>query len=110
MTVYITNEIRRRDVSEAFEFGPLQVIIPSELQVTANQEKKERVIMMIEDALADFNDNDYLLLSGDPVCIGICFTVAALNNKGNVKALKWDRIEEKYFPVSIKIDIGEDDA
>lgn len=107
MTVFITNEIRRRDVSEALEYGPLQVVIPAELQVTANQEKKERVIMMIEDALEDFNDNDYLLLSGDPVCIGIAFTVAALNNKGNVKALKWDRIEEKYFPVSIKIDIGE---
>lgn len=110
MTVYITNEIRRRDVSEAFEYGSLQVVIPAEMQVTANAEKKERAIMMIEDALADFNDNDYLLLSGDPVCIGICFTVAALNNKGNVKALKWDRIEERYFPVNVHIDIGEEDA
>lgn len=110
MTVYITNEIRRRDVSEAFEFGPLQVVIPSEMQVTANEDKKERVVMMIEDALAAFNDKDYLLLSGDPVCIGICFTVAALNNKGKVNVLKWDRIEERYFPVSVKIDIGEEDA
>ncbi len=107
MTVYITNEIRRRDVSEAFEFGSLQVVIPSDMQVTANEDKKERVVMMIEDALETFSDNDYLLLSGDPVCIGICFTVAALNNKGKVKALKWDRIEEKYYPVSVKIDIGE---
>lgn len=110
MTVFITNEIRRRDVSEAFEFGSLQVVIPSDMQVTAHEEKKERIVMMIEDALADFNDNDYLLLSGDPVCIGICFTVAALNNKGKVKALKWDRIEERYFPVEVKIDIGEEDA
>ena len=107
MTVYITNEIRRRDVSEAFEFGPLQVVIPSDMQVTANEDKQKRVVMMIEDALEDFNDNDYLLLSGDPVCIGICFTVAALNNKGKVKALKWDRIEEKYYPVIVKIDTGE---
>lgn len=107
MTVYITNEIRRRDVSEAFEFGPLQVVIPADMQVTANEDKRERVVMMIEDALETFSDNDYLLLSGDPVCIGICFTVAALNNKGKVKALKWDRIEEKYYPVSVKIDTGE---
>lgn len=110
MTVFITNEIRRRDVSEAFEFGSLQVVIPADLQVTGHEEKKERIVMMIEDALEEFNDNDYLLLSGDPVCIGICFTVAALNNKGRVKALKWDRIEERYFPVNIKIDIGEEDA
>ena len=107
MTVFITNEIRRRDVSEAFEYGPLQVIVPSELQVTAHEGKKEKIVLMIEEALENFNDNDYLLLSGDPVCIGICFTVAALNNKGRVKALKWDRIEERYFPVNIKIDTGE---
>jgi hypothetical protein len=107
MTVYITNEIRRRDVSEALEFGSLQVVIPADMQVTANEDKRERVVMMIEDALETFSDNDYLLLSGDPVSIGICFTVAALNNKGKVRALKWDRIEEKYYPVSIKIDIGE---
>ena len=107
MTVFITNEIRRRDVSEAFEFGSLQVVIPSDMQVSAHEGKKEKIVMMIEDALENFSDNDFLLLSGDPVCIGICFTVAALNNKGNVKVLKWDRIEEKYFPVSIKIDLGE---
>lgn len=106
MTVYITHEMRGRDISNALEYGALKVILPAEIQVIDNPIQKKIVVDMIEESLKDFNDNDYLLLSGDPACIGICFGVAALNNNGRVKMLKWDRHEEAYIPLDLKLEIG----
>lgn len=106
MTVFITHEMRGRDISNALEYGAVRVVLPSEIQVIDSPIQKKMVIDMIEDSLKDFNDDDYLLLSGDPACIGICVGVAALNNNGRVKMLKWDRHEEAYFALDIKLEIG----
>jgi hypothetical protein len=106
MTVFITHEMRGRDISNALEYGALKVILPAEIQVIENPIQKKMVVDIIEESLKDFNDDDYLLLSGDPACIGICFGVAALNNNGRVKLLKWDRHEEAYLPLDIKLEIG----
>jgi hypothetical protein len=106
MTVYITHEMRGRDISNALEYGPLKVVLPAEIQVIDNHIQKKMVIDMIEDTLKDFNDDDYLLLSGDPACIGICVGVAALNNNGRIKMLKWDRHEERYLSLDVTIEIG----
>jgi len=108
MTVYITHEMRGRNISNALEYGVLKVILPAEMQVIENPIQKKIIIEMIEEILKDFNDDDYLLLSGDPACIGICFGVAALNNNGKVKLLKWDRHEEAYLPLDIKLEIGSE--
>lgn len=106
MTVYITHEMRGRDISNALEYGALKVILPAEVQVVDNPIQKKLVIEMIEESLKDFNNDDYLLLSGDPACIAICFGVASLNNNGNVRILKWDRQQEFYYPVEISLEIG----
>ena len=105
MTVFITHEMRGKDLSNALDFGSLQVILPAEIQLNENPTSKKATIDMIETLLEGFSDEDYLLLSGDPACIGICFAVAALNNDGTVKVLKWDRQMGCYYPVSIKIDM-----
>jgi hypothetical protein len=98
--------MRGKDLSNALDFGPLQVVLPSENQITDNRSMKTAIVNSIEESLKDFSDLDYLLLSGDPACIAVCFTVAALNNGGKVKILKWDRLREVYYPVDLLIDIG----
>ena len=108
MTVYITHEMRGKDLSNALDFGPLQVVLPAEKQLTDNPNQKIEIINLIEDTLKDYGDNDFLLLSGDPACIAVCFTVAALNNGGTVSILKWDRMRECYYPVVLKIDLGNE--
>jgi hypothetical protein len=105
MTVFITHEMRGKDLSNALDFGPLQVILPAELQFTENSKSKQEIIDLIEEVLNGFSDSDYLLLSGDPACIGVCFAVAALNNDGAVKVLKWDRQMGCYYAVTIGIDM-----
>ena len=47
----------------------------------------------------DITDDDYLLLSGDPAVIALAGAVAARNNSGRFKMLKWDREQGKYFPL-----------
>ncbi len=58
--------------------------------------------------LIDFNDDDYLLLVGDPAAIGLCCAVAAAIN-GRFTVLKWDRQEMTYYPVSFDIRGGSQD-
>jgi hypothetical protein len=100
--------MRGKDLSNALDFGPLQVVLPSENQITDNRNMKSSIVNLIEETLKDFSDLDYLLLSGDPACIAVCFTVAALNNGGKVKILKWDRLQEAYYSVDLLIEMGNE--
>jgi hypothetical protein len=48
-------------------------------------------------------EDDCLLLNGDPVMIGICLAVAA-ELIGRVKLLRWDRREKIYLPIALDFD------
>lgn len=100
MTVYITQEVRGRDLSDALEFGDLDILIPAKEQVSLSAMPTVR---RMERKLVKFTSDDYLMLSGDPVCIGIACALAALANNGRFKVLKWDRIEERYYPIEIDL-------
>lgn len=100
MTVYITQEVRGRDLSDALEFGDLDILIPAKEQVALSAIPTLR---RMERKLVKFTSDDYLMLSGDPVCIGIACALAALANNGRFKVLKWDRIEERYYPIEIDL-------
>jgi len=50
-----------------------------------------------------FNTDDYLLLMGDPVLIGITCAVAAKKTNNNFKVLKWDRESNIYIPITIEL-------
>jgi hypothetical protein len=100
VTVYITQEVRGRDLSDALEFGDLDILIPAKEQVALSAIPTLR---RMERKLVKFTSDDYLMLSGDPVCIGIACALAALANNGRFKVLKWDRIEERYYPIEIDL-------
>jgi hypothetical protein len=55
----------------------------------------------LQRALKDFGDQDYLLLMGDPVAIGLACAVASDINQGRFKLLKWDRQQHVYYPVDV---------
>lgn len=50
--------------------------------------------------LRDMTADDYLVLIGDPVIIGICVAVAA-EFLGTVKVLRWDKFSTRYVPIEI---------
>jgi len=100
VTVYITQEVRGRDITDAVAFGDLQILVPAKEQVSFSTQPTVR---RISRGLRNFNDSDYLLLSGDPLCIGIACAEAARMNNGRFKALKWDRLEARYYPLIVDL-------
>lgn len=100
MTVYISHEVRGRDLSDALAFGELEILVPANIQVATDQDAAI-VSDMIADRLEGFNDDDFLVLAGDPVCIGLACAWAAEYNGGCFTVLKWDRLEERYLPIRV---------
>jgi len=84
----------------AQKYGKLKVLLREDSQVVMSpgpiKHKLERL-------LKDFNDNDYLLLSGDPQIIFMVGAVIAKVNNGKAKSLKWDRQEQTYYPLDFNL-------
>ena len=105
MTVYVTQELKGRDLSSALEFGELQVVIPADMEITP--ETIEEVYDIACCALSNFDPRkDYLLLSGDPVVMCLVYQVAneeayIQHEISRVSVLRWDRIDSRYIVFDI---------
>ena len=95
--VYVTAEDPRFDYSSALKYGeeiigifpPGQVLLHP--QVALYQARKKLTLMQ---------PDDFLLLSGDPVKIGICSAVA-VEKVGKVRFLRWNRRGSLYESVPV---------
>ena len=101
-TVYVVQEMPNHDLAPAMKFGEMKVLLPPYTQIAFSTAP---TIRSLRHKLRSFSDDDFLLLAGDPVAIGLACSVAAHFNSGRYTALKWDRRERMYIPV--KIDITE---
>jgi hypothetical protein len=61
------------------------------------------ILNHMQSVLADFNDDDYILPTGEPVAIAAASMCAAQANNGRVKLLKWDRRGKNYQTVQINL-------
>ena len=100
--VYVVQEMPNHDIAGAMKFGDPVVLLPSNVQIAFSTVPTVR---LLKRKLRNFSDRDFLLLTGDPVAIGLSCAVAAAYNSGRVNVLKWDRREKMYIPV--KLDITE---
>ena len=100
MTVFIIQEMRGRDISDASEFGDLEILLPAKEQASFSTQPTIRRMVR---SLSKFSDDDYLLLAGDPAGIAIAGALAAQNNRGYFKMLKWDRLDQKYYPLEVNL-------
>ena len=100
MTVYVVQEVSGRNILSAEKFGKLELLLPegSQLVLSAGPTVKR-----LTHKLRNFNDEDYLLLMGDPSLIGVACSTAAKINNNKYKVLKWDRERRKYYPLEINI-------
>ena len=76
------------------KYGDLKLVLEDWPNITMSTQPTIRRLRKI---LKDFCDQDYLLLSGDPVAIGLACAVAADVNQGKVKILKWENREGLYY-------------
>ena len=99
MTVYVLQEMGRNTRS-AEKFGDLKVCLPDNRQMVLSSGP---LTFKLKQELKDFNDDDYLLLIGDPAIIAVAGAIASENNNGRFKVLKWDRNEMKYYDIEIDL-------
>jgi hypothetical protein len=100
--VYVVQEMFNHDISPAMKFGEVEVLLPHNTQIAFSTAPAVR---RLKSKLRGFSDSDYILLTGDPVAIGLACAIASFYNSGRYTALKWDRREHLYIPV--KIDVTE---
>ena len=96
--VYAIQEANNKNMLSATNFGDLEFLLPPQSNLMFSTEK---TLNSIKSGLDGFTEDDYLLLIGDPVSIGIA-THYATKKTGVVKFLKWDNREYTYFPVEVK--------
>ena len=99
-TVFLVQENPYINVLGAAEYGDIVVLFESGQQIMFSPQP---AIKKLRRKLKDFDDNDYLLMMGDPAAMGIACCIASDMNRGRFKILKWDKIQKKYYSVSINI-------
>ena len=99
MTVYVLQEMGR-NVRSAEKFGDLKIVLSDNKQIVLSSGP---LTFKLKHELKDFNDDDYLLLMGDPAIIALAGAVASDANGGRFKVLKWDRDEKKYYDIEIDL-------
>jgi len=100
MTVYVVQEPDvNKNILSATKYGDLEIILPAKENMMFSPSP---TVARIKSALRNFNDDDFLLLIGDPAAIGFAIHYALQANRQRVKLLKWDRREVMYYPLEVK--------
>ena len=105
--VYVVQEIAgtqsgnpKINIMGASEYGKFKFLLPEFSQIIFSPGP---LIFKLRKALKDFNEEDYLLLTGDPAIIGVACSIVSDITNGKYNLLKWDKQERKYYPISINL-------
>lgn len=98
--VFIIQESPGKNLTGAFFYGTPDVIFSPNDQLALSPGP---VVFELRRKLQRFGEDDYLLLIGDPAIIGLACAVAAEVNRGRFKLLKWDKQEQRYFPIQVNL-------
>lgn len=89
------------DLRPAAEYGDLRFILRDDENPFSNLEAtaKEVLRVLVDDG---FCPEDWLLLVGNPVLIGLVAATAA-QVTGSLKLLQWNRAKHAYMPVEVQL-------
>ena len=99
-TVFLVQENPYINVLGAADYGDIVVLFESGQQIMFSPQP---AIRKLKRKLKDFDDGDYLLMMGDPAAMGIACCIAAEMNRGRFDILKWDKKQQRYYPVGINL-------
>ena len=99
-TVFLVQENPYINVLGAADYGDIVVLFESGQQIMFSPQP---AIRKLKRKLKDFDDGDYLLMMGDPAAMGIACCIAAEMNRGKFNILKWDKKQQRYYPVTINL-------
>ena len=100
MTVFVVQKpVKKNKILSATEYGELDLILSETEYIMYTPVS---TISRIKHTLRNFSEEDYLLLIGDPVAIGVAVHFALLLNGNKAKILKWDNREFKYYSMKLE--------
>lgn len=100
------------DLSEAALFGELTYLLGERARPWHGDPDRRLVINPavldeIQTAIGGFTDDDFLLLVGNPILIGIATRCAWEANAGRIKFLQWHGHDQRYMVVHLTAPGGE---
>ena len=105
--VYVIQEIPgtrdgkpKINIMGASKYGEFKFLLPEFSQIIFSPGP---LVYKLRQGLKDFNENDYLLLTGDPAIIGVACSIVSDMTNGKYNLLKWDKQEKKYYPIEINL-------
>jgi hypothetical protein len=105
--VYVIQEIAgtrdgrpKINILGARDYGEFKFLLPELSQIIFSPGP---LIFKLRQGLKNFNEDDYLLLTGDPAIIGVACSIVSDITNGKYKLLKWDKQESKYYPITINL-------
>jgi len=105
--VYVIQEIPgtqsgkpKINIIGASKYGEFKFLLPEFSQIIFSPGP---LVYKLRQGLKDFNENDYLLLTGDPAIIGVACSIVSDMTNGKYNLLKWDKQEKKYYPIEINL-------
>lgn len=93
---------RKMDLSPAAEYGELVFILDWSDNPRINAQG--HILPRVRESLADYGDDDYILLVGSFSAMVMAGLVAADINEGRVRLLEWDRDEHKYDVIELDME------
>lgn len=89
------------DFTDAASFGePCYLLDPDR-----NASRTAGVVADLMEGLQDINEEDYLVLVGNPALIGMATAIAAAYTEGKLKLLQWDKKFKKYMPIPVDLPV-----
>lgn len=95
--------VPRFNMEPARQYGDLCYLLPSE----AEPHNPEEVVDQLFKRLKDMTPDDYLLLVGNPVLIGLAAAVASEHTEGKLNFLQWNAREKRYLAVRARLFLDE---
>ena len=106
-TVYVIQEIAgtkagapKINIMGASNYGQFKFLLPESSQIIFSPGP---LVFKLRSLLKNFNEDDYLLLTGDPAIIGVACSIVSDMTNGKYNLLKWDKQERTYYPISINL-------
>ena len=87
------------DLRPAAKYGDLVIMFNQ----NASRADLHDVVSVMQEHMAAFQPEDYLVALGDPAFIVAASMIASRKSNGAVRLLKWDRNERIYYPAEIRI-------
>ena len=106
-TVYVIQEIPgtkagtpKINIMSASKYGRFKFLLPEFSQIIFSPGP---LIFKLRNLLKNYQQEDYLLLTGDPAIIGVACSIVSELTNGKYNLLKWDKQERQYYPITINL-------